>query len=93
MDELETVRAFNRFYTRRVGALTPHFLGSGMALPEARLLFEIAQTERALAADLGASLGMDAGYLSRVLARFEARGWIERGRAEGDAAAPTDPAD
>lgn len=85
MDQIETMRSFNRFYTRAVGALSPRFLGSEMTLPEARLLFEIAQEERALAADLGPRLGMDAGWLSRVLARFETRGWIERPRDAADA--------
>lgn len=80
MDQIETVRSFSRFYTRAVGALSPRFLNSEMSLPEARLLFEIAQEDRALAADLVPRLGMDAGYLSRVLARFEGRGWIERPR-------------
>ncbi|PZU11748.1 helix-turn-helix domain-containing GNAT family N-acetyltransferase [Sphingomonas sp.] len=86
MDQIETVRAFSRFYTQRIGALAPRFLDSEMGLPEARLLFEIAHAARApLATDLGAALGMDAGYLSRVLARFESRGWIERSRDAVDA--------
>ncbi|MDO6413764.1 helix-turn-helix domain-containing GNAT family N-acetyltransferase [Sphingomonas sp. BIUV-7] len=84
MDQIETVRSFNRFYTRAVGALSPRFLDSEMSLPEARLLFEIAQEDRALAADIGPRLGMDAGYLSRLLARFESRGWIERPRDAAD---------
>jgi DNA-binding MarR family transcriptional regulator/GNAT superfamily N-acetyltransferase len=85
MEQIETVRAFSRFYTQRIGALAPRFLGSEMGLPEARLLFEIARVEAPLAADLGATLSMDAGYVSRVLARFETRGWIERPRDAIDA--------
>lgn len=85
MDQIETVRAFNRFYTRAVGAISPRFLDSEMSLPEARLLFEMAQADHTLAVDLGARLGIDAGYLSRILARFESRGWIERPRDSVDA--------
>lgn len=89
-DALATVRGFNRFYTQFIGALDPDFLGAGMSLPEARVLFEVAQgaTQRGkdpVAADIQAALGMDAGYLSRVLARFETRGWITRATVEGDA--------
>ena len=84
-DAIAAVRAFNRFYTRLVGALDANFLGSDLSLPEARLLFEIANRERPLAAGLQRELGMDAGFVSRVLARFERRGWIRRGAGGPDA--------
>lgn len=74
-------RAFNRFHTRHVGALDANFLGSELTLPEARVLYEIHTRDPAIASDIAAALGMDAGYLSRVLRRFAARGWIARGRA------------
>src|SRR5579859_7355463 len=88
-DALASVRGFNRFYTQFVGALDPDFLGAGMSLPEARVLFEIAQRagpggKQPVATDIQAALGMDAGYLSRVLARFQARGWITRAPVESD---------
>jgi DNA-binding MarR family transcriptional regulator/GNAT superfamily N-acetyltransferase len=87
-DALATVRAFNRFYTLFVGALDPDFLGTQMSLPEARVLFEIAQANAAgkglAAADIRAALAMDAGYLSRVLRRFESRGWITRAPVDSD---------
>jgi DNA-binding MarR family transcriptional regulator/GNAT superfamily N-acetyltransferase len=88
-DLLASVRGFNRFYTQFVGALDPDFLGAGMSLPEARVLFEIAQWagragQGPVAADIQAALGMDAGYLSRVLARFQARGWITRAPDKSD---------
>ena len=83
-DVIAAVRLFNRFYTRRVGALNQHFLGTELSLPEARLMFEIEHADRPVATDLQKLLGMDAGYLSRVLARFEARGWITRQAGEGD---------
>lgn len=84
-DAIEAVRLFNRFYTRRVGALNARFLGTDATLPEARVLFEVASGERPVAADLQKALDMDAGQLSRTLARFEARGWIERATGEADA--------
>jgi DNA-binding MarR family transcriptional regulator/GNAT superfamily N-acetyltransferase len=79
------VRRFNRFFTQFVGALDPHLLGTELTLTEARLLFEIANRAQPLASDLHAALNMDAGFVSRVLRRFENRGWIERGKAQHDA--------
>jgi DNA-binding MarR family transcriptional regulator/N-acetylglutamate synthase-like GNAT family acetyltransferase len=84
-DAIATVRGFNRFYTRFVGALNARFLDSDLSLAETRLLFEIAHGAPLLASDLQTSLDMDAGFVSRVLGRFEARGWIARIRGEGDA--------
>ena len=83
-DALTAVRSFNRFYTQFVGALDADFLGTALSLPEARVLFEVAQRTQPVAADIQAALDMDAGYLSRLLARFEARGWIVRATVEGD---------
>jgi DNA-binding MarR family transcriptional regulator len=81
MDEaVAAVRAFTRFYTRFVGALDAHYLDSDLSLAEARLLYEIANREAPLAAELQAELGLDAGYVSRMLRRFQAEGWILRGR-------------
>src|SRR3954471_2410614 len=83
MDEaIAAVRAFTRFYTRFVGALDAHYLDSDLSLAEARLLYEIANREAPLAAALQAELGLDAGYVSRILRRFQTKGWIERGRGE-----------
>jgi len=84
-EAIAAVRTFNRFYTRRVGALNQRFLGTELSLPEARLLFEIARGDKPLAVEIQRALGMDGGYLSRVLARFEARGWIVRGSGGEDA--------
>src|SRR6185369_358916 len=82
MDEaVAAVRAFNRFYTRFAGALDAHYLDSDLSLAEARLLYEIANREAPLATELQAELGLDAGYVSRILRRFQAEGWIARGRA------------
>jgi DNA-binding MarR family transcriptional regulator/GNAT superfamily N-acetyltransferase len=81
-DAVIAVRAFNRFYTRFAGALDAHYMDSELSLAEARLLYEIASRPAPLAAELQAELGLDAGYVSRILRRFAARGWIERGRGE-----------
>ena len=83
-DAIATLRRFNRFFTKFVGALDADFLETGMSLAEARILFEIAQAEPCIAADIRDALDLDPGFLSRVLGRFEARSWIERLREEGD---------
>ena len=83
-ETISAVRRFNRFFTRFSGALNANFLGTGMPLAEARLLFEIANNSEPLVIDLEASLSMDRGYVSRVIGRFEKRGWIERGRDGSD---------
>ena len=84
-DIVASVRSFNRFYTQLVGALDARFLGTDVTLAEARLLFEMAQLPGAIAVDLQTSLGMDGGFVSRVITRFEARGWVVRDRGEEDA--------
>jgi DNA-binding MarR family transcriptional regulator/GNAT superfamily N-acetyltransferase len=81
-DAIAAVRAFNRFYTRFAGALDAHYMDSDLSLAEARLLYEIANREAPLAAELQVELGLDAGYVSRILRRFQAKGWIDRGRGE-----------
>jgi len=80
MDEaIASVRRFNRFFTRFVGALGSNFLETGMTLAKARVLFEIAQGEPCFADDIQRSLDLDAGFVSRVLSRFERRRWVRRG--------------
>lgn len=84
---IESIRAFNRFFTQHVGAIDARFLDSEVNLPEARLLFEIARQEPVQANMLQGVLGLDRGYLSRMIARFEERGWTTRDRLEADARA------
>src|SRR5689334_6539557 len=78
------VRAFNRFYTRVIGVLGEGLLDTPYSLSEARVLFELAQADRVEVVDLRRTLGLDAGYLSRVLTRFEADGLAERSRSATD---------
>ena len=85
--DITAIRRFNRFYTQTIGALDARFLGTEATLPEARLLFEIATREPVTATVLQDALDMDAGYLSRLVARFEKRGWIARVRRSDDARA------
>lgn len=74
------LRRFNRFYTRRMGALDPHYMGSELSLVEARIFYEIAVGEPVLAKRIQEEVGVDPGYLSRIVGKFARRGWIERGR-------------
>src|ERR1700730_12177523 len=88
MDELDNrvaiVRRFSRFYTRRTGVLHEGLLGSPLSLTEGRVIWELAQRAQATASELAAGLGLDAGYLSRILAGFEQKGLIERRPSEHD---------
>src|SRR3954468_9808022 len=72
-DPIAAIRAFNRFYTSRIGVLRDGLLATEHALPEARVLFELGQAPDGTdVADLRRTLELDAGYLSRLLARMEA---------------------
>jgi DNA-binding MarR family transcriptional regulator/ribosomal protein S18 acetylase RimI-like enzyme len=84
-DMVAAVRAFNRFYTRQVGALNERLLASRFSLAEVRVLYELAHREALTAAMLGKDLGLDAGYLSRLLASFVQRGLVRRASSQADA--------
>ena len=75
---VEAVRRFSRFYTRKLGLLREGLLDSPFSLTEGRVVYELAHHETATAAELARELGLDAGYLSRILKGFETRGLIER---------------
>ena len=82
---VEAIRRFNRLYTARIGVLQKSHLGSGYALAEARILFELSQRPAMTATELCDGLGLDQGYVSRILARFEKRGLIARRARAADA--------
>ena len=83
--KIDAVRRFNRFFTRRIGTLREGLLHTPYSLTESRILFEVANRDEATASDLSAELGLDPGYLSRVLAGSERMGLIEKTPSETDA--------
>ena len=83
-DRIGAVRHFNRFFTRQIGVLREGLLHSPYSLTEARILFELAHRNNLTASDLCRELGLDAGYLSRILAHLEQQGLIDRVRSEND---------
>jgi DNA-binding MarR family transcriptional regulator/GNAT superfamily N-acetyltransferase len=83
-DRIAAVRAFNRFYPLKVGLLSPGYLHSSFSITEARVIHEIAMHPDTEVAHLRRELGLDAGYLSRILDRFEDQGLIRRTRSSED---------
>ncbi|GAA1892260.1 helix-turn-helix domain-containing GNAT family N-acetyltransferase [Streptomyces durmitorensis] len=82
---IQEIRAFNRFYTNLIGALDySRQLYVPYTLTEARVLYELAHASHLDAADLRAELSLDAGYLSRLLGKFEKGGIVERAPSERD---------
>ena len=85
VSRVEAVRRFNRFYTRRIGALHAGYLGSPFPLPQARVLYELGQRGEATASELGADLDLDLGYLSRLLQGLRRRGLVQGEPSKDDA--------
>jgi DNA-binding MarR family transcriptional regulator/GNAT superfamily N-acetyltransferase len=78
------MRRFNRFYTKRIGLLNQGLLKTKFPLTQARIIFELAQHEQSTASDLTSELGIDPGYLSRILSSFEQDGLIQKMRSKSD---------
>ena len=81
---VDAVRSFNRFYTKQIGVLHEGLLGSPYSLTEVRVLYELANRRQPTAAELGRELGLDPGYLSRILQNFARRGLVAKTRSTAD---------
>ena len=79
------MRRFNRFYTRRIGALQHGYMGSAFSLPQARVLYELGQRGECTASELGVDLDLDLGYLSRLLHTLKRQGMVQGEAAKEDA--------
>jgi DNA-binding MarR family transcriptional regulator/N-acetylglutamate synthase-like GNAT family acetyltransferase len=83
-DSISAVRRFNRFFTRQIGVLREGLLHSPYSLTEARIIYELAHRDVVTAADLCRELGLDAGYLSRMVSRLEQQGLLDKIPSESD---------
>jgi DNA-binding MarR family transcriptional regulator len=78
MNAVNKVRAFNRFYTMVLGLLDKHLLNSDFTLPEVRVMYEIYHRKKITSKEIAELLGMDKGYLSRILLSFDNKKLIDR---------------
>ena len=76
--QVETLRSFKRFYTRRIGVLREGLLKTRFTLTQARVLFELGTRRAASAGEISDELDLDLGYLSRILLDFSSQGLITR---------------
>jgi DNA-binding MarR family transcriptional regulator len=83
-ERVDAIRRFNRFYTRKIGVLQEGFLGSAFSLTQGRVLYEIAHREKPTATAVAVELGLDAGYLSRILRGFKRNRLIRAERSPAD---------
>jgi DNA-binding MarR family transcriptional regulator/GNAT superfamily N-acetyltransferase len=84
-EAVDIIRSFNRRYTRQLGLLDKGLLGSEFTLTEARVLYELANSDEATATEIARELGIDLGYLSRLIKKFGRRRYIKRERSPVDA--------
>lgn len=84
---IQEIRAFNRWFTDIIGLLDQHLLNSSWSLVEARLIYEIYHAETVQASQLMEVLGVDKGYLSRLLKKLEKEKIITKRKSPGDARA------
>src|SRR5271156_3209494 len=82
---IESVRKFNRFYTQQIGVLNEGLLDSPFSLAEARVIYELAHREQSTATELSKELGLDPGYLSRILRAFRQKSLVEKTPSKEDA--------
>jgi len=83
-ERIGAVRHFNRFFTRQIGVLREGLLHSPYPLTDARILFELGHRDQVTASNLCRELGLDPGYLSRIVARLEQQGLLEKVRSDSD---------
>ncbi len=81
---IDAVRRFNRFYTRQIGVLREGLLKSPYSLTEVRVLYEIAHRQQPTATELCQELGLDPGYLSRILGKLERRRLVSKSASQSD---------
>jgi len=84
LQQVDALRAFNRFYTRQIGVLDEGLLQTPFTLAQARVLYELGQARHRSASEISAMLGLDLGYLSRIVQAFSARGLVTRRRSADD---------
>jgi DNA-binding MarR family transcriptional regulator/GNAT superfamily N-acetyltransferase len=84
-EAIDIIRSFNRRYTRQLGLLDTGLLGSEFTLTEARVLYELANGENSTATQIAGELGLDLGYMSRLIKKFARRRYIKRTRSPVDA--------
>ncbi|MEP6839730.1 MAG: helix-turn-helix domain-containing GNAT family N-acetyltransferase [Bradyrhizobium sp.] len=82
--QIAAVRAFNRFYTRKLGIIEPKLLDSPWTLQEARIIYELSERQTCTATDLAYALSLDAGYLSRTLRDLQQRQIVARKPSKAD---------
>lgn len=84
-ERVAAIRSFNRFFTKVIGLLSEGLLQTPYSLTEARVVFELANSDTMEVVELRRGLGLDAGHLSRVLGRLESEGLVRRSRSQVDA--------
>jgi DNA-binding MarR family transcriptional regulator len=82
--QVEALRSFNRFYTKEIGVLGEGLLQTRYTLTQARVVFELGKRKRASASEVAAALGLDLGYLSRIVQGFRAQGLVARTKSADD---------